>query len=111
MTRTCSPPIPKPEPRAADYIRLLFDSEFYRKHIREMSQGTNINNVKESYITEFVIPLPPLAEQKRIVAKIEELLPYIDRYEQAWSRLEEFNRRFPVDMQKSILQIQASSVG
>ena len=51
------------------------------------------------------IPLPPLAEQKRIVAKIEELLPLIDRYEKAWAKLEEFNRRFPVDMQKSLLQM------
>ena len=42
---------------------------------------------------------------KRIVSKIEELLPYIDRYEQAWSKLEDFNKRFPVDMQKSILQM------
>ena len=56
------------------------------------------------YIKNKPIPLPPLVEQKRIVAKIEELLPLIDRYEQAWSRLEDFNKRFPVDMQKSILQ-------
>ena len=88
-----------------NYLRCLFDSDFYRKHIRELAQGTNINNVKESYITEFAIPLPPLAEQKRIVAKIEELLPLIERYEKAWSRLEDFNKRFPVDMQKSILQM------
>lgn len=88
-----------------NYLRCLFDSDFYRKHIRELAQGTNINNVKESYITEFAIPLPPLAEQKRIVVKIEELLPLIERYEKAWSRLEDFNKRFPVDMQKSILQM------
>ena len=86
------------------YLRCLFDTDFYRRHIRELSQGTNINNVKESYITEFVIPLPPLSEQKRIVAKIEELLPYIDRYEQTWSKLEQFNSRFPEEMKKSLLQ-------
>lgn len=56
------------------------------------------------YIKNKPIPLPPIAEQKRIVAKIEELLPYIDRYEQAWSKLEQFNSRFPEDMKKSLLQ-------
>ena len=51
-----------------------------------------------------MFPLPPLSEQNRIVAKIEELLPLVDRYEQAWTKLEDFNRRFPEDMKKSILQ-------
>ena len=55
-------------------------------------------------IQELLIPLPPLAEQKRIVARIEELLPLLDRYEQSWSRLETFNSRFPDDMKKSLLQ-------
>ena len=51
-----------------------------------------------------VFPLPPIAEQKRIVAKIEELLPYIDHYEQAWGKLEQLNSRFPEDMKKALLQ-------
>lgn len=62
-------------------------------------------NIKNSNIVELLLPLPPLAEQRRIVAKIEELLPYVDRYEKAWNRLEDFNKRFPGDMQKSILQM------
>lgn len=65
-------------------------------------KGKTLNNTS---ISNLLIPLPPLAEQKRIVTKIEELLPYIDQYEQAWSRLEDFNKRFPEDMQKSILQM------
>ena len=55
-------------------------------------------------IVKVLIPLPPLAEQKRIVTKIEELLPYVDRYAAAYEKLEQFNAKFPEDMKKSILQ-------
>ena len=42
---------------------------------------------------------------KRIVEKIEMLLPLVERYEAAWERLNAFNRRFPADLQKSLLQM------
>ena len=64
-------------------------------------KGKTLNDTS---ISNLFVPLPPLAEQKRIVSKIEELLPLVDRYEQAWTKLEDFNRRFPEDMKKSILQ-------
>ena len=68
-------------------------------------KGIAIQGLSANALHSLKIALPPLAEQKRIVAKIEELLPLIDRYEKAWSRLEDFNKRFPGDMQKSILQL------
>lgn len=68
-------------------------------------KGIAIQGLSANALHSLEMPLPPLAEQKRIVAKIEELLPLIDRYEKAWSRLEDFNTRFPGDMQKAILQM------
>ena len=73
--------------------------------IDKFSKGVTIKHLVQNSLNALWIPLPPLAEQRRIVSKIEELLPYIDRYEQTWSRLEEFNKHFPDNMKKSILQL------
>ena len=61
----------------ANYIALIFKTEYYREHIRQSVQGTNINNIKAEYIENLLIPIPPLEAQHRIVQRIEELLPLI----------------------------------
>ena len=51
-----------------------------------------------------LIPIPPLAEQERIVAKIEELLPLIAEYDEAEQALSTLNAEFPDKLRKAILQ-------
>lgn len=55
-------------------------------------------------ISNLMIPVPPLAEQERIVAKIEELLPLISEYDESEKRLTKLNEAFPDKLRKSILQ-------
>ena len=92
---------------AFDSVLLVyfFFAPFMIQQKAAKANGTMIVHIGKEAVSNLLIPLPPLAEQKRIVAKIEELLPLIDRYEKAWSKLEDFNKRFPVDMRKSLLQM------
>lgn len=75
-----------------------------RQSYIRMAEGGAQPNISKEKIVNSLIPLPPAEEQKRIVAKIEELLPYADRYAAAYEKLEQFNAKFPEDMKKSILQ-------
>lgn len=53
---------------------------------------------------QWLIPVPPLAEQERIVAKIEELLPLVSEYDEVENRISALNTEFPDKLRKSILQ-------
>lgn len=62
-----------------DYVAYFFQSPYFRDFIRDIASGTNINNLKRDNILEVDIPLPPLPEQKRILAKLEQLLTDLDK--------------------------------
>ena len=73
----------------ANYLKIFFQTKTYRNHIRQSVSGTNINNIKKSYIEDLFIPLPPLEEQHRIVAKINELFSILDAIDTKQKSLEE----------------------
>lgn len=84
------------------YFYYLF--YLYKNTGRLRGRGVAIQGLSNEAIHKVVLPLAPLEEQHRIVAKIEELLPLVDRYAASYEKLEQFNAKFPEDMKKSILQ-------
>ena len=86
-----------------EYVKIYLDSPLFKKTLDAVNTVT-INQITQKNLNNAIIPLPPLAEQKRIVAKIEELEPLVKQYDKAETELSALNGVFPEQLKKSILQ-------
>ena len=68
------------------------------------AKGVAYPAINDNKLYQALIPVPPEAEQKRIVEKIKEVLPYVDTYRTSYSESESLNNAFPNRLKKSILQ-------
>jgi len=67
------------EPQMASYLRLALMSEQVRRQIGSEATGMTATGIKAARLKEIPVPIPPLSEQHRIVAKVDELLALVDR--------------------------------
>lgn len=85
------------------YIMNILQSTYFRAIFNDNTAGI-IGGVSINKFQDLLIPLPPSSEQKRIVAKIEELEPFVKQYDKAETELSALNGSFPEQLEKSILQ-------
>ena len=85
-----------------EYYYYLF---FLYKHAGWIGgKGIGIKGLSANALHSLLFPLPPLSEQYRIVTKIKEFEPFLDKYAQAEKQLNNLNTQFPDLLKKSILQ-------
>ena len=82
------------------FLQLLLISSDLGKNDNATAQPV----VSGKKIYPLVVPIPPLAEQKRIVEKLEEILPLVEEYGRNEEILSEINQKLPKQIRQSILQ-------
>lgn len=72
------------QPHTYDYPNCLFYflmSPDFQKVVKKNATGAAATGIKSAKLKEMIIPLPPLSEQQRIVAKLDELMQFCDNLE------------------------------
>jgi len=77
-----------------EYFVIFFGSDFSIKYLTGLSVGATMNNLNHKILNNLPFPLPPLLEQKRIVAKIDSLMSLCDKLEA--QRNERNNKRLKI---------------
>ena len=87
------------------YINYTMQTPYYNHFCSQVKTlGVSQANINAEKLKSFIFPLPPLAEQQRIVARLEELLPDVEAYGTAQERLTALESSFPQQLRKSLLQ-------
>ena len=91
--------------RFVDYVVKFINSSVMQKWIEQnkVGGGTHTFKINLGSTYSILLPLPPLQEQKRIVDKLEEILPLVEKYKEDKEKLDELNLNFPLKLKKSIL--------
>ena len=87
------------------YFRSYFDSPSYWAQLIDASAGTGQPNVNAASIGRLLIALPPLAEQRRIVERVGELMPLVEEYGGLEDAREALDAALPGRLRKSVLQL------
>ena len=87
----------------SQFIKYLLISPYVQHQIFEKSCGTTVNTLTITTATNLVVPVPPLAEQQRIVATIKHLLPELAKLEADEQELDALETAFPARMKSSLL--------
>ena len=87
-----------------DYLFYILSSNVVYSQFLSLISGAVVKNLNSDKVASILIPLPPLAEQQRIVEVIESALEKVDEYAESYNRLEQLDKEFPDKLKKSILQ-------
>ena len=86
------------------YVKCIIETEYFSEYAKKVATGTTIKNVPLAGMKNFLIPLPSLSEQSRIVHRINELKTKVSRYNHLQSELDISNRSIFDKLKKSALQ-------